>query len=384
MFAYLWRRCGLSDTRVPAKRVSSQRDLESIIYNFTNPLTNSHNGDPACTGGSRRYYSCNTQDCPENEPNFRAQQCSRFDDTEFNDVLHTWVPYINAANPCALNCMPKGERYYYQHKDKVIDGTRCNERDLNVCVNGQCLPVGCDMMLGSNATEDKCRQCGGDGSTCQTIKNTYSSSDLAGGYSDLLLIPEGATNIRIEETKPTNNYLACRNRSGHYYLNGNWRIDFPRLMNFAGAWWDYERQPMGFAAPDKLTCSGPISESIYIVMLVQDKNVTVDYEYSIPETLSHSQPEVHTWTHREFEPCSASCGGGTQSRQISCHNRINLKEVDSSLCDPQTKPEETQACGVEPCVPHWVEGEWTKCSKGCGSDGFQNRTVTCERISNNG
>lgn len=347
-------------------------------------LTFSYNGDPACTGGNRRYYSCNTQDCPENEPNFRAQQCSRFDDTRFNDVLYTWVPYINAANPCALNCMPKGERYYYPQKDKVIDGTRCNERDLDVCVNGECMPVGCDMMLGSNATEDKCRKCGGDGGTCKTIKNTYSSNDLAGGYNDLLLIPEGATNIRIEETKASNNYLACRNQSGHYYLNGNWRIDFPRPMQYAGAWWDYERKPMGFAAPDKLTCSGPITESIYIVMLVQDKNVTVDYEYSIPEALSHSQPEVHTWTHREFGPCSASCGGGTQSRQVSCHNRVNLKEVESSLCDPLTKPEEIQACGVEPCVPHWVEGEWAKCSKGCGSDGFQNRTVTCERISNNG
>lgn len=27
------------------------------------------------------------------------------------------------------------------------------------------------------------------------------------GYNDILLIPAGATNIRVEETSPTNNYL---------------------------------------------------------------------------------------------------------------------------------------------------------------------------------
>jgi len=29
--------------------------------------------------------------------------------------------------------------------------------------------VGCDRVLGSSAVEDKCRVCGGDGSSCETI-----------------------------------------------------------------------------------------------------------------------------------------------------------------------------------------------------------------------
>ncbi|XP_068155724.1 papilin isoform X2 [Drosophila tropicalis] len=355
-----------------------------VSYQTRECLNRDHNGDAVCSGGDRRYYSCNTQDCPDEDPDFRSLQCSRFNDQKFDGVLYEWVPYTNAPNPCELNCMPKGERFYYRQKEKVVDGTRCNDKDLDVCVNGQCEKVGCDMMLGSDAQEDKCRKCGGDGSTCKTIQNTYSSRDLAAGYNDLLLVPQGATNIRIVESSPSNNYLACRNQSGHYYLNGNWRIDFPRPMFFADSWWNYQRKPMGFAAPDQLTCSGPISESIYIVMLVQDKNVSIDYEYSIPESLSHSQPDAHTWTHREFGPCSASCGGGTHKRTVTCHNRINLQEVDSGLCDPNAKPDEEQACGTEPCAPHWVEGDWSKCSKGCGSDGFQNRTVTCTRISSDG
>lgn len=155
-------------------------------------------------------------------------------------------------------------------------------------------------------------------------------------------------------------------------------------MFYAGSWWNYQRKPNGFAAPDQLTCGGPTTESIYIVMLVQDRNVSIDYEYSIPESVSKNTPDVYSWTHMEFEPCSASCGGGTQSRRVTCNNRITLDEVDPGLCDEYSKPTETQECNQEPCAPRWIEGEWGKCSKGCGADGIQKRTVTCERVSPTG
>lgn len=41
--------------------------------------------------------------------------------------------------------------------------------------------VGCDMMLGSDAKEDACRECGGDGSDCNTVTGLFDTDDLQVG-----------------------------------------------------------------------------------------------------------------------------------------------------------------------------------------------------------
>jgi hypothetical protein len=56
--------------------------------------------------------------------------------------------------------------------------------------------------------------------------------------------------------------------TGHYYLNGNWRIDFPRSFKFAGTIFRYERKPYGFYAPESISALGPTTEPIYIVVSV--------------------------------------------------------------------------------------------------------------------
>lgn len=44
---------------------------------------------------------------------------------------------------------------------------------MSVCFQ----PVGCDMMLGSTAREDKCRECGGDDSSCNTVRGLLEMDD---------------------------------------------------------------------------------------------------------------------------------------------------------------------------------------------------------------
>ncbi len=72
-----------------------------------------------CVGPSKRYSSCNIQPCPGGGPSFREEQCSKFDHELFEGKYHQWIPYLKAPRKCELNCMPRGERFYYRHAKKV-------------------------------------------------------------------------------------------------------------------------------------------------------------------------------------------------------------------------------------------------------------------------
>lgn len=48
-------------------------------------------------------------------------------------------------------------------------------------------------------------------------------------------------------------------------------------------------------------------------MLYQDRNVGVNYEYSIPSKISQrGDPDGYNWIADEFSACSSTCGGGIQ------------------------------------------------------------------------
>lgn len=51
-----------------------------------------------CEGSSRVYQSCNIQDCPEGSKDFREEQCSSFNNVEFDGILYTWVPYLGGKS----------------------------------------------------------------------------------------------------------------------------------------------------------------------------------------------------------------------------------------------------------------------------------------------
>ncbi|KAK2706695.1 hypothetical protein QYM36_014662 [Artemia franciscana] len=371
-------------------------------------LQNSENSD-SCSGPSRKFFSCNVQDCPEGSLDFRSEQCARYNSVPFEGKYYDWIPYTRAPNKCELNCMPRGERFYYRHRSRVIDGTPCDDEKDDICVDGNCLrqselplllshdpdnglprdedsqkqPVGCDKILGSDAKEDNCRVCGGDGTKCTTITGNYTTPVLQVGYNDIVLIPAGATNIKISEIKASNNYLSLRNSSGHYYLNGNWRIDYPRDMKFCGTTFKYERKSQSFFAPEVISAVGPTDEALYLVLLYQEANPGIEYEYSIPSNVSVAQPDVYQWAYGAWSECNASCGGGQQTRNVSCSRTSNFEVVSDNLCDPQLMPSSVRPCNTDPCPAKWFIGNWTECSVSCGiGGGVQFRTVYCEQQMN--
>ncbi|NXA91583.1 PPN protein, partial [Melanocharis versteri] len=330
-------------------------------------------GPSSCVGPTRSYRSCNVQNCPEGSRDFRAEQCAEFDGTEFQGKKYKWLPYYGAPNKCELNCIPKGENFYYRHKEAVVDGTTCEPGKRDICVEGVCQAVGCDNMLESAKKEDKCLQCGGDGRTCYGVKGTFGVASLPKGYNQIFIIPMGATSIQIKEVKPSRNFLAVKNVRGEYYLNGHWTIDFSRALQVASTVLHYDRGSEGDVAPELLHARGPTTEPLVIELISQEPNTGVQYEYYLP---LQGQASGYSWSYSSWSECSSECGGGFQSRLVFC--TIDNEIYPDYMCRNKPQPDSNRTCGLQPCpqTKRWKTGEWGSCSATCGG-GTQSRSVYC-------
>ncbi|XP_048654885.1 papilin isoform X6 [Marmota marmota marmota] len=331
-------------------------------------------GGSSCVGPARSHRICSTESCPDGARDFRAQQCAQFDGAEFQGQRYRWLPYYGAPNKCELNCIPKGENFYYKHKDTVVDGTPCEPGKRDVCVDGSCRVVGCDHKLDSSKKEDKCLQCGGDGTSCYPVTGTFDANDLSRGYNQIFIVPMGATSIRIEEAAASRNFLAVKNVRGEYYLNGHWTIEAAQALPVASTILQYERGAEGDLAPERLQARGPTSEPLVIELLSQEPNPGVHYEYHLP--LGSPQPGVFSWSHGSWSDCSAQCGGGHQSRLVFC--TIDHEAYPDHLCQRQPRPADRRPCNPQPCpqTKRWKAGPWAPCSASCGG-GSQSRSVYC-------
>lgn len=81
--------------------------------------------------------------------------------------------------------------------------------------------VGCDWKVESNATEDRCGICHGDGTLCETVSGFYNNSNEELGYKEVIVIPAGSRNVKIEEVGDNKNYISIGvPNSDEYFLNG--------------------------------------------------------------------------------------------------------------------------------------------------------------------
>ncbi|XP_022529483.2 thrombospondin type-1 domain-containing protein 4 [Astyanax mexicanus] len=91
-----------------------------------------------------------------------------------------------------------------------------------------------------------------------------------------------------------------------------------------------------------------------------------------------NQP-VFVWRRGRMTECSATCGKGSQYREILCVNRHTDQEVHEKRCDSAAKPlPEEEPCNIHPCPPFWEMGSWSECSVSCGW-GLQQRQLQCRQ-----
>lgn len=336
-------------------------------------------GGKYCLGERKRYRSCNTDACPEGSRDFREKQCADFDSLPFRGKYYNWKPYTGGGvKPCALNCLAEGYNFYTERSPAVIDGTRCQGDSLDICINGECKHVGCDNILGSDAKEDRCRVCGGDGSTCELTEGLFNDSLPRGGYMEVVQIPKGSVHIEIREVAVSKNYIALKSEGDDYYINGAWTIDWPRKFDIAGTAFHYKRPT---DEPESLEALGATMENLVVMVLLQEQNLGIQYKFNVPiqRTGSGDNEVGFSWHHLPWSECSATCAGGSQKQEVVCKRLDDNSVVQNSYCDQDSKPPGNQRrCNTEPCPPEWFIGDWSECGKTCDG-GIRTRTVLCIR-----
>ncbi|XP_029466796.1 A disintegrin and metalloproteinase with thrombospondin motifs 10 isoform X2 [Rhinatrema bivittatum] len=307
-------------------------------------------GGKYCFGERKHYKSCNIDECPPGSQDFRELQCAEFDSVPFRGKYYTWKTYRGGGvKSCSLNCLAEGFNFYTERAAAVVDGTPCRQDSHDICVNGECKHVGCDRILGSDAKEDKCRACGGDGSTCETIESIFNQS----------LSEEALKGENDEE----------------FLINGKLSIDPPRSFDIAGTTFHYRRPP---DEPESLEAVGPTNITLVVMVLVREDLLGIRYKFNAP-ILRETQTGF-SWHLAPWTKCSALCAGGLQLQPVVCRKQADGSVVPDQHCAPASDKllEKQRPCNTEPCAPDWSLGNWSECSRSC-NDGIRTRKVVCRR-----
>ena len=109
------------------------------------------------------------------------------------------------------------------------------------------------------------------------------------------------------------------------------------------------------------------------------------FEGSKRELPSHSVPFTYSWVTDQYSTCTKQCGGGTQTRSLSCVRSTDNATVSNAHCSASTKPQTERACNTQACPTYnWKpnSNSYSSCTKQCGG-GTQTRSLSCIRSTDN-
>ncbi|KAG7254485.1 hypothetical protein CRUP_008104, partial [Coryphaenoides rupestris] len=185
--------------------------------------------------------------------------------------------------------------------------------------------------------------------------------------------------------------------------------------------WEYD----GFSECSESCGGAPTATVVPPTTMTEEEEEEEEEQRGLGSGSKHMK--VHTWQVAAWSPCSASCGGGTQGRRVTCvegpdHRPLELGSErcvggagrrppsDARPCNPQpcaswtsghwgarrsVQCQETAGgakaphrlcaglqsaarnCSSEACALQWRTGPWTQCTATCGRHGFQSRHVAC-------
>jgi len=114
---------------------------------------------------------------------------------------------------------------------------------------------------------------------------------------------------------------------------------------------------------------------------------TISNQYcttSAPASSAECNTQPCAWVPGTWSSCNKICGGGTQTRSLTCADGKGNTNLPTSTCQEVTAqigstPPTSQSCNTQACLPNqWRTGAWGACSEKCGPGGSQTRSVDCQ------
>ncbi|XP_026197451.1 papilin b, proteoglycan-like sulfated glycoprotein isoform X1 [Anabas testudineus] len=283
-------------------------------------VTSRTDGGHNCIGSSKSFRTCNTHECPVGSRDFREEQCSQFDRIDFQSKRYTWVPYYGASNPCELNCVPRGENFFYRHRPIVVDGTPCYVGRTDICVDGICRLLTHGEFMGLDDDTNSVHSAG-PVAVAPHPTETLSYIYKTGVYAECSATCNGGMQYRSVECwvqDPVN----------------------PRVVEETYCITQRLQRPQSQQACNMHPCAA---------------------EYSVSS----------------FSVCSVTCGEGQQTREVICVGPTG-EHLPDHACSGLERPASVKACRRPACFTHitWHVTEYGLCTRSCGA-GVRERRVSC-------
>ncbi|XP_065067919.1 A disintegrin and metalloproteinase with thrombospondin motifs 6-like [Rhopilema esculentum] len=335
-------------------------------------------GGKHCEGEPRSYQLCNTKPCSDKSRNYRTRQCERLNTRLFGEKYFEWEFKPSRIPPCKLGCFIKNTQHGYDFGN-VEDGTNCDQMDDSSlgdkCINGECVTVGCDGIIGSEAKFDRCGVCNGDGKSCGTADLRSDTPDSEGIADALRSLKELGFDMGSLYGKAELN-LAARRSGIPHNPNDTMMLEFIWAKVKSGC---------------SVSCGGGV-ETVVAHCRRQDDGSPVPDNRCDPRLKPNTQVYSckrelcpATWQTSYWGDCSRTCNGGIKKRHVRCvqFGQQGIEyEVDESLCSG-AKPPNQEICNREACPPEWIAQPFGECSTVC-DPGVQVRQVLCQKSQQDG
>ncbi|KAF7663247.1 hypothetical protein LDENG_00215830 [Lucifuga dentata] len=305
-------------------------------------ITSRTDGGHNCLGSSKSFRICNTHECPVGSKDFREEQCSQFDQMDFQGRRYTWLPYYGAPNPCELNCIPRGETFSYRHRPAVTDGTPCYVGRSEICVDGICRLLAHGEFLGLDDPETAVAlPLGG--------KRTYIYK--TGVYGECSAACDGGMQHRSVECllqDPLNPRLV---EESYCIAQGLLRPPSQQACNMHPCTAEYRVSSFSGCS---VTCGeGHQTREVFCVGPRGERLADRACSRLVrpPAVQACRRPSCHTsisWHVTEYGLCTRSCSGGVRERRVGCFD-TDLNPQPEERCGSASRPSSVEACNIQPC-----------------------------------